>query len=211
MTAVEVSDSTTSVDPIDTEGGAEVFSTRSGKLGAAVGLAGLGVGVLGLVIPQPVLGLIAGILALLGPMVILRTAPGYNLWVSGPVNHFKDGIQAMSALIESDWLPFTFSMNWKITRPDTTLHFRKGEPFCAFFPLERGVIERSEPKLRPLNDDPALEKAYWSARVDRNVATSTVTDDKNRFQNWYAKGATPGEPDKARATQPRATSPKAFK
>jgi len=73
MPSVEVSDSITSVDPIDSEGGTKVFSTRSGKLGAAVGLAGLGVGVLGLVIAQPVLGLIAGTLALLGPMVILRT------------------------------------------------------------------------------------------------------------------------------------------
>jgi hypothetical protein len=73
MPAVEVSDSPASVDPTDAEAVTKPFSTRSGQLGAVVGLAGLGVGVSGLVIAQPVLGLIAGILALLGPMVILRT------------------------------------------------------------------------------------------------------------------------------------------
>lgn len=145
------------------------------------------------------------------PMVILRTAPGYNLWVSGPVNDFKDGIAAMSALVETDWLPFTFSMNWKMTRPGATISFRKGEPFCSFFPVPRGVIEECEPQLRTLNDDPELEKAYWAARVARNVASSTDGDDKSRFQNWYAKGVNSGDADSTREAPPRTSSPKTFK
>lgn len=145
------------------------------------------------------------------PMVILRTAPGYSLWVSGPVNHFKDAIQPMSAVVESDWMPFTFSMNWKITRPGATISFQKGEPFCAFFPIQRGVVEQSEPRLRNLSDDPQLEKAYWSARVERNFASSMGGDDKSRFQNWYARGMVPGAAGRVREDPPRASSPKEFK
>jgi hypothetical protein len=33
--------------------------------------------------------------------VIIRTGPGNDLWVTGPVNEFKDGIQALSAVIET--------------------------------------------------------------------------------------------------------------
>src|SRR5689334_10019929 len=47
------------------------------------------------------------------PSVVMRTPPGVNLWVTGPVNSFKDGIQAMSAAIETDWMPSVFSINWK--------------------------------------------------------------------------------------------------
>lgn len=134
------------------------------------------------------------------PMVILRTAPGYHLWVTGPVNHFKDAIQPMSALIAADWMPFTFSVNWKMTRPGETVSFRQGEPFCAFFPVQHGVIDRTEPRLRPLSDDPELEQAYWSARLERNLASALGADDNSRFQSWYARGLTPGEAAKNRNT-----------
>jgi hypothetical protein len=41
--------------------------------------------------------------------VIITTCPGYDLWVSGPANEFKDGIQASSAVIETYWMPVVFS------------------------------------------------------------------------------------------------------
>lgn len=144
------------------------------------------------------------------PLVVLRTAPGYNLWVSGPVNRFKDAIQPISALIETDWMPFTFSMNWKITRPDTTIAFRKGEPFCSFFPVPRGVVDACTPVMKPLGDDPDLEKAYWAARLERNVASGAGTEDKDRLQSWYARGVVPGTGDSGRDTPPRPSNPKKF-
>jgi hypothetical protein len=39
------------------------------------------------------------------PQAMFRTEPGYNLWVTGPPNVFKDGIQALSAVVEADWIP----------------------------------------------------------------------------------------------------------
>ena len=70
---------------------------------------------------------------------IISTCPGYDLWVTGPVNEFKDGIQALSAAIETYWTPFPFTMNWKFTRPNLKVRFEKGEPFCFFFPIEHGL------------------------------------------------------------------------
>lgn len=42
---------------------------------------------------------------------IFRTPPGYDLWVQGPVNRPKDAVAALQAVIETDWAPYSFTMN----------------------------------------------------------------------------------------------------
>jgi hypothetical protein len=48
---------------------------------------------------------------------LFRTPPGVNLWVKGPPNQPQDGIAPLEGIIETDWSPSTFTMNWKFTRP----------------------------------------------------------------------------------------------
>lgn len=131
---------------------------------------------------------------------VIETPPGYDLWVTGPVNEFKDGIQAMSAVIETDWMPFTFTMNWKITRPHVKVRFEKGEPFCFFFPIEHGVLERFNPSFAHIGEDPDLERQYKFAFYKRAVPLAALKKlkgkelkikDKDRFQGWYMKGEMP--------------------
>ena len=47
---------------------------------------------------------------------LVRTDPGYDLMVTGPLNQPKDGIQPLTGVVETDWAPFTFTMNSKFTR-----------------------------------------------------------------------------------------------
>ena len=42
---------------------------------------------------------------------LFRTEPGYDLMVTGPLNQPKDGIQPLTGVVETDWAPFTFTMN----------------------------------------------------------------------------------------------------
>ena len=84
--------------------------------------------------------------------VIISTCPGYDLWVTGPVNEFKDGIQALSAVMETYWMPYAFTMNWKFTRPNLKVRFEKGEPFCFFFPIEHGLVERFNPAFKQISE-----------------------------------------------------------
>ena len=42
---------------------------------------------------------------------IFRTPESWNLWVSGPPNQGKDGIAPLTGVIETDWSPYTFTMN----------------------------------------------------------------------------------------------------
>ena len=129
--------------------------------------------------------------------VIIETPRGYDLWVTGPVNEFKDGIQAMSAVIESYWMPFTFTMNWKFTRPHWKVRFEKGEPFCFFFPIEHGLVERFDPTFAEIGEAPDLEQQYKVAFHKRLLPHALKTlkgkeiRDKDRFDGWYIRGEMP--------------------
>jgi hypothetical protein len=89
---------------------------------------------------------------------LLRTEPGYNTWVTGPVNQFKDGIQPMSAMLETDWMPYTFTMNWQITRKRKWIRFEKGEPIAQFFPVPRRIVDGCDPVMQPLATDADLKE-----------------------------------------------------
>src|SRR6185369_3296617 len=60
------------------------------------------------------------------PLLIFRTPPGYDLWIGGTPNEAKDGISPLTAMVETDWMPFTFSMNWRFTRKNQWVRFSKG-------------------------------------------------------------------------------------
>jgi hypothetical protein len=73
-----------------------------------------------------------------------RTSPGWALWVRGAPNTLKDGVVALEGLVETDWLPFTFTMNWRFTRP-TTVRFDKGEAFCFLVMTPHGMLDEVQP------------------------------------------------------------------
>src|ERR1700722_10643156 len=100
---------------------------------------------------------------------LFRTEPGYDLLVTGPFNQPKDAIQPLTGIVETDWAPFTFTMNWKFTRKLTPIAFESNEPFCMIFPVKRGLIEGIEPELRPLQSDPEVDKAYTAWAESRRA------------------------------------------
>jgi len=118
--------------------------------------------------------------------LLFRSDPGISLWVSGPPNLPKDGIAPLTGIVETDWSPATFTMNWRFTRPRHPVRFAPGEPLCFLFPIPRDLIERVDPVLRPIADDPALEASYrqWSAsRAGFNAALKEPGSEA-RAQGW---------------------------
>ena len=99
---------------------------------------------------------------------IFRTPPGWNLWVGGSPNRGKDGISPLTGIVETDWSPFTFTMNWRFTRPGQWIHFDALEPICFLFPVQRAAIEAFAPKFEPLEADPATMERFqaWSRARD---------------------------------------------
>jgi hypothetical protein len=126
---------------------------------------------------------------------VFRTEPDVNLWVTGPVNRPKDGIAPLSGLIEADWIASSFTMNWLFTRPGT-VRFEKGEAFCFFFPVGRGVVDVCEPELRSIHDDAELARLYMSWRASRAdfLADLVVPGSEAQEAKWqrsYFRGLRP--------------------
>jgi hypothetical protein len=91
---------------------------------------------------------------------LFRTPPGINLWIKGPSNRFKPGIQALEGIVETDWAASTFTMNWKFTRPNEWVEFDEGEPICMLVPTPRGLLEQLHPVIRPLYTNRELRDQY---------------------------------------------------
>jgi hypothetical protein len=124
---------------------------------------------------------------------IFRTPPGWNLWVGGSPNRAKDGIAPLTGIVETDWSPFTFTMNWRFTRPGHRIHFDALEPICFLFPVERAAIEAFSPKFEPLDADPATKERFqaWSRARDafhERMRLDPPRTPADRWQKHYYRG-----------------------
>lgn len=133
----------------------------------------------------------------LHPGYLFRTPPGWSMIARGAPNHVKDGIQALEGLVETDWLPFPFTMNWIFTRPGR-IRFEKGEPFCFLQVTKDREMAEMQPVVRRLSANPELKDQYdvwykhrseFNARIFRADPEAT----KEAWQRYYFKGEFPDE------------------
>lgn len=123
---------------------------------------------------------------------LFRTEPGWHIVATGPPNAPKDGLAPLTGVIETDWLPYPFTMNWRFTRPGT-VRFERDEPFCRVFPIPAGAIESVEPEVHDLTHDPELFAQYrtWRERRDEFMAKYRGGDAatiKQAWQKFYFEG-----------------------
>jgi hypothetical protein len=126
---------------------------------------------------------------------LFRTDPGVALWARGVPNLTKDGIAPLDGIIETDWLAFTFTMNWQFTRPGRVV-FQKDEPYCFITPVAYRALEDVRPEIVPLADAPdvaAQFNAYSEARNSFNSGLKQNDPDiaKQGWQKWYMRGENP--------------------
>jgi hypothetical protein len=124
---------------------------------------------------------------------VFRTEPGWNLMVMGPPNSPKRGIQALTGIIETDWAPYSFTMNWIFTEPNFPVKFLKGEPICFFFPIPRGAVDNVQPSFRDMKSDPVLEQQYTEWLKSRHNFIQDLNNPnseayKDKWQRRYFQG-----------------------
>jgi hypothetical protein len=114
------------------------------------------------------------------------TDQGYDLMVQGPINAPKDAIAALTGIIETDWSPFSFTMNWLFTRPGIPVRFEKNEPFCHLMPVRRGELEAVEPALRVLSENPELQREHeiWTAKRSKFNADLHEPGSEAQIEKW---------------------------
>jgi hypothetical protein len=138
---------------------------------------------------------------------LFRTSPGWALWVRGAPNLAKRNLAALDGLVETDWLEFPFTMNWRFTRAGTA-GFAEGEPFCFITPVPHVLLDRVQPEVRALDADPGLKAAYEARATGRGefnerLASGDPDTVARGWQRHYVRGEAEGEPPAFHVTRRR--------
>lgn len=124
-----------------------------------------------------------GILSIV-PDFIIKTPPGFSTYVRGVPNQISKNLQPFDAVVETDWLPFTFTFNFKFTAPGK-LSIKKDQPLFTFFPVERGFIESFDTVVSNIKDNKELLKDYKEYNDLRDMQSS---GNKDNVKGTYSRG-----------------------
>lgn len=126
---------------------------------------------------------------------LFRTKPaGSRLLICGPTNYFIINAHPLTALIESDWMSMSFTMNWKIMIPGLPVRFDAGVPLFQAIPLRSNVcadLETAQVSYQNLDDNPEMAKAYNDWHLSRRQFHEEKARGEVRPDGWqkdYFKG-----------------------
>ncbi len=118
-----------------------------------------------------------GILTIM-PDFVIRTSKNVSLYVRGIPNQIAIGMQPFDGIIETDWLPFTFTYNFKFVKPGK-LTIKKDQPLFTFFPIERGYIESFETRETDIAKDEEFHNDYKTYVEMRDEQQAGKITDQN--------------------------------
>jgi hypothetical protein len=102
---------------------------------------------------------------------IPRTSKDWNLWIMGAPNLVIPGASPLSGVVESDWAFGSPTSNWKLTTPNTSITFKKGDPVFFFVPVHKTELESFEISNFSIRDDEDINKHFedhcrWRSESD---------------------------------------------
>lgn len=100
------------------------------------------------------------------PPWLFRTPPGWDLYLKGPSNRWKANCTPLEGVIETWWLNYTFTLNWKLVLPGT-VRFSAGESLGQLVPIPHATFEASsaiEAPIGLLEPNAAKELLEWQAK-----------------------------------------------
>ena len=121
---------------------------------------------------------------------VLTTNEKNCVYCKGPSNLHKDNIQPLEGIIETFWLPFTFTMNWKFENPGSVT-FKKGEPLFSFFPVDLNYIESFDVSNTFMKHNPSLQQKYNTYSDSRESHVKDGNTDGETWQKYYMQGICP--------------------
>jgi len=126
-----------------------------------------------------------GILTFSMPFIV-ETPPGWGLLITGPSNMWIDGIAPIEAIVETNWLPFTFAINWKITTPNKNIKIPLHFPIGRIIPFPLNLNEKTEIVMK--NIEPELfgkYEQYARSRIEhsKNINPNKVFQPQKFYKN----------------------------
>jgi Family of unknown function (DUF6065) len=83
------------------------------------------------------------------PPWLFRTPPGWDLYLKGPSNRWKINCFPLEGIIETWWLNYTFTLNWKLVEPGT-IRFSRGESLGQLSPIPHATFENATALEAPI-------------------------------------------------------------
>lgn len=123
------------------------------------------------------------------PDFIIKTPKGISTLIGGVPNYPIPRVTPLQAVVETDWLPFTFTYNFKFNLPGEVI-FKKGDPLFAFYPFKRGEIDKYEITMKPISSDKDFSDEYFTYRDSRDK----IIENGGPFQKFYSKGRSATRP-----------------
>ena len=100
------------------------------------------------------------------PPWLFRTPIGWDLYVKGPSNRWKLNCVPLEGVIETWWLNYTFTLNWRLTQPGTVI-FARGESLAQLVPVPHTTFENAtavEAPIGLLEPRAAQELIAWQEK-----------------------------------------------
>ena len=107
------------------------------------------------------------------PPWLFRTPKGWNLYAKGPSNRWKANCHPLEGVVETWWLNYTFTLNWKLVEPGT-VYFSRGESLGQLIPVPHATFTDAKATESPIGAvEPAagVELMAW-LKERRRIAAS---------------------------------------
>ena len=85
------------------------------------------------------------------PPWLFRTPPGWDLYAKGPSNRWKANCSPLEGVVETWWLNYTFTLNWKLIEPGE-VSFAAGESLGQLVPVPHETFRDASAIEAPIND-----------------------------------------------------------
>jgi hypothetical protein len=111
------------------------------------------------------------------PPWLFRTPPGWDLYAKGPGNRWKANCTPLEGVIETWWLNYTFTLNWKLIEPGE-VSFARGESLAQLVPVPHATFQDASAIEAPINavePEAGADLLRWLEERKRIAATNRPT------------------------------------
>lgn len=120
---------------------------------------------------------------------LFKTEYPYGLYITGKPNTEASSAIPLTGIVETYWLPFTFTMNWTFTQKGL-FHMKPGDTVCQIFPVDMTLFNNIEAEILDIKSDPELfyDMNKWGeSRVEfyKNPNIQPKDWQKNYFKGTF--------------------------
>jgi len=121
---------------------------------------------------------------------LVKTNEKVNMLVRGAPNFFIDGAHPLEGVVETDWLNYTFTMNWRVTEINKIVKFKKGDPICFIQPIPHNYAETFDFEIKHLDENPELYEKFHTYNNSRMQFSADKKAGKHNkdWQRHYFNG-----------------------